>query len=355
MKNRLIKIRELALGSYDEMNRRYLRLFGRDCSDKVTERREYMLRLYVTVIAAAVLVLFVYTAGHIREMRAYGKDNGEVVSIKRDDAGRTYSLIVSAGGEKRQITFYISPVSEDGEYIEPRELKLQDNTDDNSGLDAALRKLVKSIEENPAKRTIVLPSSLENGTEITYSVKKDFTWVYILAGMILMLAVIQRSRYDSLEKQETEGRDSVLMELPQFLNKLTLMMGGGIVVTDAVDRIISEYIEMNDEENYFYTRMRDIRRVVIETNSSYEKQILKFAQDTGVHEFIRIANILADNVEKGAELVSKLEAESRYLWFSRKKKAEELGKMAETKLTFPLVILLISLILMTVSPAMIEM
>ena len=36
MKNRLIKIRELALGSYDEMNRRYLRLFGRDCSDKVT-------------------------------------------------------------------------------------------------------------------------------------------------------------------------------------------------------------------------------------------------------------------------------------------------------------------------------
>ena len=78
-----------------------------------------MMRLYVTVIAAAVLVLFVYTAGHIREMRAYGKDNGEVVSIKRDDAGRTYSLIVSAGSEKRQITFYISPVSEDGEYIEP--------------------------------------------------------------------------------------------------------------------------------------------------------------------------------------------------------------------------------------------
>lgn len=355
MKNRLLRIREVALGSSDEMNKRYLRLFGRDCSDKVTERKEYLMRLYLTVIAAAVLVLAAYTAGHIREMRAYETDNGKVVSIERDDTGRTYSLIVSAGEEKRQINFYISPVSEDGEYVEAGELKPQDNTDDSSGLDAALRSIVKSIEDNPAKRRIVLPVSLEDGTEISYRVKKDFTWIYILAGTILMLAVIYRSRYDSLAKKETEGRDSVLMELPQFLNKLTLMMGGGIVLTDAVDRIISEYVEMNNEDSYFYGRMKDIRRVVIETNSSYEKQILKFAQDTGVHEFIRIANILSDNVEKGASLVSKLEAESRYLWFTRKKKAEELGKMAETKLTFPLVILLISLIIMTVSPAMLNM
>ncbi len=43
------------------------------------------------------------------------------------------------------------------------------------------------------------------------------------------------------------------------------------------------------------------------------------------------------------------------MWIGRKKKAEEKGKLAETKLTFPLMILLLVLIMITVAPALLGM
>ncbi|MEG0662665.1 MAG: hypothetical protein RR472_05245, partial [Anaerovoracaceae bacterium] len=62
-----------------------------------------------------------------------------------------------------------------------------------------------------------------------------------------------------------------------------------------------------------------------------------------------------DNIHKGADLSGKLQRESESLWFNRKKYAEEKGRLAETKLTLPLVILLLVLVMITIAPAMMEM
>ena len=52
------------------------------------------------------------------------------------------------------------------------------------------------------------------------------------------------------------------------------------------------------------------------------------------------------------ELTEKLQRESETLWINRKKNCEEKGKLAETKLTLPLMIFLIVLIVITVAPAL---
>ena len=54
-------------------------------------------------------------------------------------------------------------------------------------------------------------------------------------------------------------------------------------------------------------------------------------------------------------MTEKLESESDILWTQRKKIAEEKGRIAETKLTFPLALLLLVLILITAAPAIMEM
>ena len=43
------------------------------------------------------------------------------------------------------------------------------------------------------------------------------------------------------------------------------------------------------------------------------------------------------------------------LWFSRKKRAAEKGRLAETKLTFPLMLLLLALVMVTTAPALLDM
>ena len=74
-----------------------------------------------------------------------------------------------------------------------------------------------------------------------------------------------------------------------------------------------------------------------------------------VSELMRVSGIIADNINKGAELNQKLERESEQLWLSRRLHAEEQGRLAETKMTLPLAIFLCVLIVITVAPAMLQL
>ena len=79
------------------------------------------------------------------------------------------------------------------------------------------------------------------------------------------------------------------------------------------------------------------------------------AARSGQREVMRFSAILSDNIDKGTSLSDKLVRESEMLWALRKKSAEEAGRIAETKLTFPMALQLLVVILVTVTPAAMEM
>ena len=64
--------------------------------------------------------------------------------------------------------------------------------------------------------------------------------------------------------------------------------------------------------------------------------------------------MLTENQYRGIDLRSKLKSEGEFLWEQRKKIAEEKGKLAETKMTLPLAVLLAVLILITAAPAVLQ-
>lgn len=79
------------------------------------------------------------------------------------------------------------------------------------------------------------------------------------------------------------------------------------------------------------------------------------AKESGIRELMRVSNIINDNINKGVELTDKLQAESEILWLNRKKSCEEKGRFAETKMTLPLMLFLMVLIIITVAPALLEL
>lgn len=79
------------------------------------------------------------------------------------------------------------------------------------------------------------------------------------------------------------------------------------------------------------------------------------AKESGIRELMRVSNIINDNINKGVELTDKLQAESEILWLNRKKSCEEKGRLAETKMTLPLMLFLMVLIIITVAPALLEL
>ena len=353
MKDKVLYFIEHITGNADEMNARYIKLSGRDRSRDVLERKNQMLKTYLIVICLSFLLLLAFTVSVTIDRQALETRNGRVIAIERDDnTVSTFDLKAFVDGREEDIHLSIGPKDEDGETEEINE---EEEIENEVSISQLLDEAVRKIEGDPAKNRISLPEFLSDGRSVTFGIKRDFTWIYFIIITLGILYWVYRSRFSKLVKEEKESQESVIMELPQFINKLTLLLGGGIVLSDAMGRIITEYVEIDDEENYFYMRLADIKRVVDGTNGSFEKEISKFAMDTGINEFIRVANVLSDSIEKGSGLVEKLDAESKFLWFSRKKKAEEKGKVADTKMTLPLVMILLSLVILTMAPAMLVM
>jgi hypothetical protein len=90
-------------------------------------------------------------------------------------------------------------------------------------------------------------------------------------------------------------------------------------------------------------------------NTSLIAEFSGLAARSGQREVLRFSAILSDNIDKGSALADKLMQEEGMLRMIRKKRAEERGKIAETKLTFPMALQLGAIIIITVAPAAFEM
>ena len=154
-------------------------------------------------------------------------------------------------------------------------------------------------------------------------------------------------RKTKLKKEKEIERRNVADELPDFTNRLVLLLNAGLVLTSAAAKITEE----EERDCYFYKELRNINERDRNVNSSFITEFREFAKRSGVRELLRLSNIMADNINKGSELVNKLEQEANFMWHMNKKQVEERGRIAESKLTFPMALMLIALLVITAAPA----
>ena len=211
---------------------------------------------------------------------------------------------------------------------------------------------VNYYDELPAKRPVAQARKSLNFRFIFTEIDKPF---FVLIMLLLMFGIYRQSTA-KVRRLERDMRHSILRELPGFLNALVLLLNAGMVFESAFLRVVENYAQYKgSRKDYFYDQMREVCVSMKEANASAVSGIAAFAGRCGVREMMRIASIITDSAGKGAALAEKLGRESRMLWFMRKKRSEEKGRIAETKMTLPLMILLMVLILIAVAPAMMDM
>lgn len=153
-----------------------------------------------------------------------------------------------------------------------------------------------------------------------------------------------------------QNRNEILSALPGFLNQLLLLQGSGMVMSAALQRIADGYEQLPaQEQNYFTREFVKIRQVSQRTGQSQLAEFRIFGRASNVKELNRVTGILLENQEKGTELWEKLSEQSDLLWNMRKQMVLEQIRTAESKMSFPLGILLLALIVMTAAPAMMQM
>lgn len=161
----------------------------------------------------------------------------------------------------------------------------------------------------------------------------------------------------SKQKKLREAQQiEILYTLPGFLNQLLLLVGSGMVLTDALRRIADGYMALPPkEQNYFTESFTQLWQESARTGESLLTAFRRFSRFSHVKELNRVTGILEENQTKGSALWEKLQEQSEALWTARKQITLARIRMAESKMSFPLGIFLIALIMMTAAPAMLQM
>ena len=144
--------------------------------------------------------------------------------------------------------------------------------------------------------------------------------------------------------------------LPGFLSQMLLLMNSGLVLQDAFCRVAEGYEGLPEQRrNYFTEAICEMHRRSLQNGENVIRQFQQFGRGCGVKEVARVSSIMAENLNRGTDLWQQLAEESSQLWQERRRMAMEQIRLSESKMSFPLGILMISLLLVTAAPALMQL
>lgn len=346
-----------------KQHERFEKLYGTgDYTATIAKNMQRTIWLMLAFICLCLLLLmFQLNRSSVSTQGVFFDGEGNITSFLRPDSqDETIVMeanIISDSGKvltDQAIKLMITPIQTEAEtkYAEAKETT--ENREDT--IQHEIRNTIYQLNSDTTARKVALPNELQDGTKIYWVPKKTRNGWAILFVCIIGGYAIYHKRDARLVQTEKEARESILRELPEFVNKMILLLNAGLILSNAFNKIVMDYQRIRGgENNYFYGQLAHITVKCYETNESVQHEIRSFAIRTGVVEFMRLSNIINDSMTKGSDLVVQLKMEGDSLWAARRKQLEEKGKIAETKLTFPLVILLLVLLMITIAPAMMEM
>ena len=336
--------------------------------DRFTERLRSSLRdssvtkkIYAVTLAATLVVLVLAVKGPEQKGKYILAEDGRVKGIVRNSLSGSeiydLKLSIQEGGEiiEREVSLSMQAVKTEGKEDAA---ETDEELDRRAELDSEIDIMLREIENSGSKR-IDLPQKLDNGTALRWSMLKrgnKAALIMIPLMYIILIVIIIKSGMGSEEKDEEKIRKEILRGLPRFCNQLFLMMNAGMILSDSFEMICGSYKAFGKGGlSDFERELISICDENLDHRVSTASVLSEYASRHNVKEMIRIAAILTENEKRGSGVVVNLSRESKYLWDDRKIRARECGKLIDTKMSYPLSMLLILLIIITISPALLGM
>lgn len=223
-------------------------------------------------------------------------------------------------------------------------------------------KLIKSILEKVqaanqnsiTEHYLELPLSID-GKKIKWSENKGNSTGIILVFGLIGAFVIYYGKDKDLESKVKKRDQQLLSDYPNIVSKLTLLLGAGMTVKGAWQKIVLDYREKKETNckyyRYAYEEML-ITYYEILSGVSELKAYEEFGKRTKNQRFIKLSALFTQNLRKGSRGLSKiLESESLDAFEDRKAYAKTVGEEAGTKLMMPMFLNLILVLILIMIPA----
>lgn len=173
-----------------------------------------------------------------------------------------------------------------------------------------------------------------------------------ITGIIAVVILIEHDY--SLKRQVERRNTELVMEYPNIIAKLSMLMGAGFTMRKAWMRISSDYLDdrrKGKKHNYAYEEM--VRSYFQMDSGLSEGQVYEqFGRRCQLQIYRRFSLLLVQNLHMGNQnLLVILHAEAKEAFLMRREKALRIGEEAQTKLLGPMMLILLTVLVIIVIPA----
>ncbi len=216
------------------------------------------------------------------------------------------------------------------------------------------RKLMEEIdredESSITNEKVKLPNTVGE-MEVLWKEKKDSSSTTLLIiGIVAAIAIFLAYDKDLYEKVDKRNRQ-MLLDYPEIIDKIILLLGAGMPLANAWQKIVQDYKQKGAGKRYIYEEMI-ITSNELKLGKSEVVAYESFGRRVKLLPYLRFTSLLAQNIKKGsADLLKILEVEAVESFEERKELAKRIGEEAGTKLLFPMILMLLIVLVIVIVPA----
>lgn len=167
--------------------------------------------------------------------------------------------------------------------------------------------------------------------------------VMLVLGIAVVLLLVRYLEKDINDKLE-ERREELLLDLPQVLSKMSLLINSGMVLREAWVKV------SQTGERALYQEMRVASQEMANGASDLEA-FRNFADRCSVKSIRKVTSTLIQNLQKGnQELAYFLDDMSREMWEEKKNIVRQKGETAGTKLLIPIAMIFMGIMILIIVP-----
>lgn len=181
----------------------------------------------------------------------------------------------------------------------------------------------------------------------------------VLFGLLLG-GVVPAGLYNDLDKKIKQREQAIILELPELLNKIILLVNAGENLQEALMRSVQNKVQEIEHSttshlNPLYEELKPVLND-LRNNRSFGDTMQDFSKRCSVHEVsVFVTTVLLNYSRGGGKLVNALQELAQNLWVKRMAVARILGEEASSKLVFPLALIFIAILVIIAAPAVMIM
>lgn len=207
-------------------------------------------------------------------------------------------------------------------------------------------------KETRADTTLYLPQEIA-GRKIRWERGTGVSGYQVLGTGAVIFAVLFIWKRQKEEENQKKRKELLLRDYPEILEQFSLLIGAGMTVKGAWNKIVENYQERQEVEEKHPAYEEMVRTCYemqggVPEGEGYEN----FGKRCQTQEYMRLGILLSQNLKKGTRGISELlSLESVHAFEDRKSRARRKGEETGTKLLVPMIMMLAVVLLIVIVPA----